>query len=43
MERGLFRADFEKVLAVIDGGGFLLWMQEGDGGEGRGGEKASHD
>lgn len=39
MGRGLLRADFEKVLAVIDGGSFLLWMQK----EGVGVEKVSHD
>lgn len=32
MGQGLLRADFEKVLVVIDGGSFLLWMQEGEGG-----------
>lgn len=33
---GLLRADFEKVLVVIDAGSFLLWMQEG-GERGEGG------
>lgn len=28
MGQRLLRADFEKVLVVIDGGSFLLWMQE---------------
>ena len=28
MGRRLSRADFEKVVVVIDGGSFLLWMQE---------------
>lgn len=32
----LLGADFEKVLAVIDGGSFLWWMQEGELGGGGG-------
>lgn len=31
---GLLRVNFEKLLAVIDGGSFLLWMWVVGGGEG---------
>ncbi len=31
MGRKLLRADFEKVLAIIGGGSFLLWMREEEG------------
>ena len=34
MGQGLLRVDFEKVPVVIDGGSFLLWMQEAEGGGG---------
>lgn len=34
MGQELLRADFEKVLVVIDGGSFLLWMWGGGGGGG---------
>lgn len=40
MGQGLLRADFEKVLVVIDGGSFLLWIQEEEWGVA---EKVSHD
>lgn len=32
MGLGLLRADFEKVLVVIDGGSILMWMLMGGGG-----------